>query len=107
MARTTTDAVQSIANELADMERRASKSVARARSLRADWKAISDNGDGPVLLTSKYHAELVALTTGHSAALLDLHHRMTEDAKQFGIDLPPVTAGDDDGEIGIFSGGGR
>lgn len=103
---TTHDAVQNIANELAEMERRAHKNAADARDLRDDFKAISTNGDAPPLMTSKYYAELVAITTANAAALLDLHHRMTEDAKALGIDVPPAQETEGDG-IGILSGGGR
>lgn len=103
---TTPDAVQSIADTLADMERKAQANVRDARQTRDDFKAISENGSAPPLLTSKYHAELVAITTDGAARLLDLHHRMTEDAKVLGIDVPPATeTGGDD--IGILSGGGR
>ncbi len=101
----TTENVQNIANAMADMERRAHKSIADSRGLRDDFKAISDAGAASVMLTSKYYAELVALTTANAAALLDLHYRMTEDAKALGIDMPPAVPGD--GDIGILSGGGR
>ena len=103
---TTNDAVQNIANTLAEMERKAHANVRDARQTRDDFKAISENGDASPLLTSKHHAALVAISTDYAASLLDLHYRMTEDAKALGIDIPDAqeTPGDD---IGILSGGGR
>jgi hypothetical protein len=105
-AMTTHTAVQNIASMLAEMERRSHKNAHDARGLRDDFKEISDNGDAPPMMTSKYYAELVAITASNAAAILDLHHRMTEDAKVLNIDVPPAqeTQGDD---IGILSGGGR
>lgn len=101
----TPEAVQAIADTLAEIERRAWHNVRDSRQLKDEFKAISDNGSAPILKVSKYHAELVALTTAHSAALLDLHDRMVDDAKHFDIDVPPASPGE--GEIGILSGGGR
>lgn len=101
---TTENAVQAIANFMAEAEKRAHLNVKGARDLRDEFKTIS--GAVPVLKVSKFHAELVALTTGYAAALLDLHDRMTDTAKLYNIDVPPAqeTQGDD---IGILSGGGR
>ena len=101
----TEDAVQTIADTMAELERRAWANVRDARALKAEFKAVSDNGSAPVMKVSKFHAELVAMVTSHSAALLDLHDRMTDVAKEYGIDLPPTQPGE--GEIGILSGGGR
>ncbi len=103
---TTENSVQAIANFMAEAEKRAHLNVKGARDLRDEFKDISDSGSVPVLKVSRYHAELVALTTGYAAALLDLHDRMTDTAKLYNIDVPPAqeTQGDD---IGILSGGGR
>jgi hypothetical protein len=103
---TTTESVQYIANAIADIERRAHKNISDARGLRDDFKAISESNAAPVLLTSKYYAELVALTTGNAASLLDLHYRMTEDAKALGIDMPPAEE-TEGGDIGVLGGGDR
>lgn len=102
---TTTESVQAIADFMADAEKRAWLNLKGSRDLRADFKTISDDGSAPVLMTSKYHAELVAMTAAHSAQLLDLHHRMTEDAKMRGIDIPPATP--TEGEVGVLGGGDR
>lgn len=102
---TTPEAVQTIADTMAEIERRAWHNVRDSRQLKDKFKAIADGGSVPVLKVSRFHAELVALTTSHSAALLDLHDRMTDVATECGIDLPPVTPGE--GEIGVLSGGGR
>jgi hypothetical protein len=103
---TTSDAVQNIANFMAEAEKRAHLNVKGSRDMRDEFKAISDDGIVPVLKVSKFHAELVALTTGYAAALLDLHDRMTDTAKLYNVDVPPAqeTQGDD---VGILSGGGR
>lgn len=102
---TTADSVQHIADELAEIEKRLHKNARDALDLRERFKEISENGDAPPLLTSKYWSELVAITASGAAAVLDLHHRMTEDAKRLGIDIPDATPVDDG--IGILSGGGR
>ncbi len=102
----TTENVQNIANFMAEAERRAWLNVKGSRDLRPDFKTISEEGSAPVLLTSKYHAELVALTCAHSAQLLDLHHCMTEDAKALGIDMPPAEE-TEGGDIGVLGGGDR
>ena len=99
--------VQNIATVMADIERRTRQSIKDAKSTRADFRAIPVDSAVPVLMASKYHAELLALTTGHAAAILDLHHRMTEDAKDYGIDVPALPGDDDDGEIGPLGGGDR
>lgn len=103
----TTENVQNIATAMAAIEKRASHSIKDARSLRADFLAISSGSDVPVLLASKYHAELVALATAHAADVLDLHYRMTEDAKAYGIDVPALPGSEDDGEVVILGGGDR
>lgn len=102
----TNEAVASIAEVMADMERRAHANAKAARQAKDAFKAISDNDDAPPLLTSKHYARLVALTAAHAAELLALHNDMTEDAKALGIDVPPASS-DDDGDIGVLSGGGR
>ena len=101
----TNEAVQAIADTMAELERRAWHNVRDARQLKDEFRAISDNGSAPIMKVSKFHAELVALATSYSASLLDLHDRMTDVAKEYGIDLPPAQPGE--GETGILSGGGR
>lgn len=101
----TNDAVQGIADKMAACEGRAWTNVQAARGLKDEFKAIADNGDAPSLLVSQYHARLVAITSAHAADLLELHHKMTESAKELGIDLPDAVP--TEGEVGILSGGGR
>lgn len=103
----TSDAVARLGATMAKVEKRAQANIADARATRDEFKAISDNGDAPPLLTSKFYGRLVALTQTYAADLLELHHQMTEEAKARDIDVPPAAPSDDDEEIGILSGGGR
>lgn len=103
---TTHDAVENIANTLAEIEKRNALNAKDARSLRDDLKAISENGDASPLLTSARYAELVALTSAASAAVLAFHLKVTEEAKALNIDVPPAQE-TQEGDFGILSGGGR
>jgi len=96
-------AVQKIADVMADAEKRAWHNVKDARQLKDEFREIADGVPNAQLLSAKYSAELVAITSQTSAQLLDLHYRMTKDAIELGIDVPP--AGGGEGEIGILSGG--
>jgi len=102
----THNAVEKIANTMAEIERRNALNARDARNLRDEFKAISENGDAPPLLTSALYARLVALTATAGADVLELHHQMTEHAKVLNIDVPPAQE-TQEGEIGILGGGGR
>lgn len=108
MTTTTHDAVQAIANHLADAEKRDRKNIVGGRRLKDDFQAISDNGNAPVLTTSSLFLELDALNTRQAAERLAFHRKITDKALELGIDVPPTE--DDDGEDGgvaVMGGGDR
>ncbi len=102
---TSTEAVQTIATAIAKIEKRNRQNIKDARDLRAAFKAVSDNGDLPPGVTSAHYARLTANLAEAAARMLEHHVEMTGLAQMAGIDMPPLEADEDDGEIGILSGG--
>ena len=102
---TSQEAVQIIATALATIEKRNRQNVKDARELRTAFKTVSDNGDVPPGVTSAHYARLVANTGEAAARMLEHHMVLTEIAEAADIDMPPLEADEDDGEIGILSGG--
>ncbi len=102
---TSTEAVQTIATALAKIEKRNRQNIGDARELRAAFKAVSDNGDISPGVTSANYARLIANLAEAAARMLEHHAEMTGIAQHVGIDMPPLGADEDDGEIGILSGG--
>lgn len=96
-------AVQTIADKLADAERRASQTIKDFRQLRDEFAEIADGTPGTGLITAAYQAKLVAVASTFGAEILSIHLELTNYAQQFGIDIPG--AAPTDGEIGIMSGG--
>ncbi len=105
----TPDAVQNIANALAEAERRDRHTVKEGRSLKDDFKAIATNTDNGVtsLTTAALFAEMDAMNTRHAAERLAFHRRATDVALQYGIDVPPTGQAEGGEDFGILSGGGR
>ncbi len=102
---TVESAVQTIADKMGEAESRASMTINMFRNLRDEFGEIAQGVPGTSLLAPKFHTRLVALATTFGADLLQIHYEMTEEAKRLGIDIPSAPPGE--GEIGIFSGGGR
>jgi hypothetical protein len=102
---TSTEAVQTIATALAAIEKRNRQNIRDGRELRAAFKAVSDNGDLSPGVTSANYARLTANLAAAAARMLEHHADMTSLAQMAGIDMPPLEADEDDGEIGILSGG--
>lgn len=101
----TTDAIQNIANSMAEAERRDRHTVKEGRSLRDDFKAIAQNGDASSLLTGSLYARMDAMNTSQAAERLAFHQEMTEIAVSLGIDIPPTGTADGGEDFGILSGG--
>lgn len=105
----TNDAVQNIANALAEAERRDRHTVKEGRQLKDDFKAIATNTDNAVtsLTTASLFAEMDALNTKQAAERLALHRRLTDVAISYGIDVPPTGTSDGGEDFGILGGGDR
>jgi hypothetical protein len=100
-------AVQTIANVMAEAERRDRHTVKEGRSLKDEFKAIAENGDANTLMTTSLFLRLDAMNTTHAAERLAFHHELTSIAVSFGIDVPPTGDADGGEDFGILSGGGR
>lgn len=97
-------AIQTIADKLADAERRTSQTLKDFRGLRDEFKEIGDETQGAGLIASAYAAELEFIAARQKSELLDLHVRLENDRKILGLpDANVPLAGD--GEVTIFSGG--
>jgi len=102
----TNDAVQKIANALAEAERRDRHTVKEGRELKNSFKAIASNNDNAAtsLTTAALFAEMDALNTKQAAERLALHRRLTDVAISYGIDVPPTGTADGGEDFGILSG---
>lgn len=102
---TTSDAVQTIANTMAEAERRDRHTVKEGRALKDEFKAIAENGDAGTLLATSLYARLDAMNTSQAAERLAFHQEVTEIAASLGIDVPPTGTADGGEDFGILSGG--
>ncbi len=100
----TDEAVQNIANALAEAERRDRHTVKEGRALKDDFKAIAQNGDAGTLLATSSFARLDAMNTRHAAERLAFHQELTSIAMGLGIDVPPTGTADGGEDFGILSG---
>lgn len=97
-------AVQTIADAMADAERRTSQTLKEFRNLRDEFKVIGGE-PGAGLIASAYAAELEFIAARHKSELLDLHVRLENDRKALGLPDANIPPSGDGGEVTIFSGG--
>lgn len=102
---TVTQAVQQIVDAFDNAEKRDRQTHKDFRDLRGALKVIKDAGHIGAIRALAAAAELEAVAARHKAEKLELHHRLTEEAKALGIDIPAAPS--DDGEIVVMGGGDR